>query len=59
MNEESARLRTHQLNIERYQRLLKTELTDLESRFLEKRLSEERFCLAMLTRGIDLPTTFK
>jgi hypothetical protein len=47
-------LRTHQQNIERYQRLLKTKLTDLETQFLEKRLSEERFWLAMLTKGSDL-----
>jgi len=59
MDEKSARLRTHQLNIERYQRLLKTKLTDIESKFLEKRLSEERFCVAMLAKGIDdLPAAF-
>ena len=37
-----ARLRAHQQNVERYQRLLKTKLTDLETKFLEKRLSEEQ-----------------
>ena len=50
LDENVARLRAHQQNIERYQRLLKTKLTDLESKFLEKRLSEERFLMAMLTR---------
>jgi hypothetical protein len=49
LDENVARLRAHQQNIERYQRLLKTKLTDLESKFLEKRLSEERFLMAMLT----------
>jgi len=64
MDERIARLRTHQNNIDRYQRLLKTELTELEMHYLEKRLSEERFAMAMLhfmspqrahQRSIDLP----
>jgi hypothetical protein len=54
MDRERAFLRTHQQNIERYQRLLKTKLTDLETQFLEKRLTEERFWLAMLTTSSDL-----
>jgi hypothetical protein len=48
MDERIARLRAHQSNVERYQRLLKTKLSDLESQYLEKRLSEERFAIAML-----------
>ena len=36
-----ARLRAHDNNISRYRRLLKTDLSDLERRFLERRLSEE------------------
>jgi hypothetical protein len=56
MDRELAFLRTHQQNIERYQRLLKTKLTELETQFLEKRLSEERFWMAMLTKSSDLPT---
>jgi hypothetical protein len=52
MDERIARLRAHQENIDRYQRLLKTKLADLESQFLEK-LSEERFLMAMLTKGGD------
>lgn len=36
-----ARLRAHDNNITRYRRLLKTNLSDLERRFLERRLSEE------------------
>ena len=58
-----ARLRTHQRNIERYQNLLKTELTEVEMHYLEKRLSEERLAVAMLdfmsqgdpAGGYDLP----
>ncbi|MCP3459562.1 hypothetical protein NLN62_04055 [Bradyrhizobium sp. CCGUVB23] len=38
----SARLRAHDKNISRYRRLLKTNMSDLERRFLEPRLSEER-----------------
>ena len=48
MDERIARLRAHQSNVERYQRQLKTNLSDLESQYLEKRLSEERFAIAML-----------
>jgi hypothetical protein len=54
-----ARLRAHQQNIERYQRILKTKVTDLEAKFLEKRLSEERFWMAMLSKGSDLPVAFE
>lgn len=48
MNEKAARLRAHQRNIDRYQRLLKSNLSATELRFVEQRLSEERFTLAML-----------
>jgi hypothetical protein len=48
MNQRIARLRTHQENIERYQSLLETKLNDVERQFVERRLSEERFAIAML-----------
>jgi hypothetical protein len=48
MDERIARLRTHQRNIDRYQTMLKTHLSETELRFVEKRLSEERFWMAML-----------
>ena len=48
MDEKFVRLRTHESNIDRYQRLLKTKLNDVETQFLERRLVEERFWLAML-----------
>jgi hypothetical protein len=35
-------------NIDRYQRLLKTKLSDAEVHYLKKRLSEERFAVAIL-----------
>ena len=48
MSERVNRLRSHQRNIDRYQCLLKSGLSDIELRFVEQRLSEERFALAML-----------
>jgi hypothetical protein len=48
MDEKVARLRTHQKNIDRYQGLLKTKLSEAEKHYLEKRLSEERFAITML-----------
>jgi hypothetical protein len=50
-----ARLRAHQLNIERYQRLLKTRLSEVETQFLERRLSEERFWAAILDYAAPSP----
>ena len=63
MNEKIARLRAHQRNVERYQGLLKSKLSQVELRFVEQRLSEERFALALLqfmgpsscTAQIELP----
>jgi hypothetical protein len=48
MNERIARLRAHQRNIDRYQGLLKSNLSAVESRFVEQLLSEERLALASL-----------
>ena len=47
-DEERARLRAHHSNISRYRRLLKTNLSDLERRFLERRLGEERSAVESL-----------
>jgi hypothetical protein len=58
MHERIARLRTHEKNIDRYQCLLKTKLSDLEQRYLEKRLSEERFAIAMLHFMSPAPISF-
>ena len=41
-------LRTHQKNIDRYERLLGTKLTAIEQRFIEQRISEERSAMVML-----------
>jgi hypothetical protein len=48
IDEKLARLRAHHNNIHRYRRLLKTELTDVERRFIERRLSEERSAMENL-----------
>jgi hypothetical protein len=38
----------HRNNIDRYRRLLRTRLTDLERQFIERRLAEELGALALL-----------
>ena len=59
METRTVQLRTHQKNIVRYENMLKTELTDRERQFVQKRLSEERFTIALLQcmsapKGFDL-----
>ncbi len=46
IDEKLASIRARTSNIRRYRRLLKTELTDLERKFILKRLSEEEEALA-------------
>ncbi len=41
-------LRTYQSNIDRYHRLLKTELSELERQFIERRLNEEKSAMESL-----------
>jgi len=48
MSERIARLHAHLQNIARFEGLLRGALSELEVKFLEKRLSEERFAIAML-----------
>ncbi|MGY4480075.1 hypothetical protein [Bradyrhizobium sp. USDA 3364] len=43
-----ARMRTHQSNIRRYDRLLQTNLSDVERQYVGKRLAEERAALQRL-----------
>lgn len=49
IDERIARLRAHQRNIERYQGLLRTRLSELEFQFLHKRLREEQLAMLRLT----------
>jgi hypothetical protein len=44
----TAQVRSHRRNIERYCRLLATELTDLERQYLHKRIAEEHAQLEQL-----------
>lgn len=48
MSERVSRFGFHQRNIDHYQGLLKFGLSDIELRFVEQRLSEERLALAIL-----------
>lgn len=64
MDERLARLRMHQANIGRYENLLKTNLSDVEQQFVEKRVAEERVAIAMLNsvsppNGSDAPGVHK
>ena len=45
----------HQRNIQRYCRLLATELTDLERQYLHKRIAEENAALDRLTMQMNEP----
>jgi hypothetical protein len=51
MDENGTRLRSHLQNIDRYQNLLKTHLTEIELQYLERRLLEERTAVAALHFG--------
>ena len=53
-----ARLRAYRNNIQRYRRLLKTELSDLERQFIERRLEEDGSAMQMLASS-TLPLAFK
>ena len=51
---EYALCQAHRNNIKRYERLLKTYLTDIERDFIEVRLSEARDALSLLDQGLRL-----
>jgi hypothetical protein len=51
----TAQLRSHWRNIERYCRLLATELTDLEREYLHKRIAEEHAQLERLEKRQPKP----
>ena len=61
IDESLSRLRAHRNNIHRYRRLLKTELTDLERTYVERRLMEEEAAMQALSNStfpLALPTKF-
>jgi len=49
IDDKLARLRAHRNNIHRYRRLLKTKLSDVERRFIDRRLNEERTAMESLS----------
>jgi len=58
IDEKFAVLRTHHNNIARYNRLLKTKLTEYERQFIERRLSEERSAIKTVAAS-ELPLSFE
>jgi hypothetical protein len=58
IDEKLARLRTHRHNIDRYRRLLKTRLTELERQYIARRLSEEQSALERLAAS-TFPLAFQ
>jgi hypothetical protein len=56
MDMQQERLRAHRKNIDRYEGLLRTQLTETERLFLAKRLCEERFYLSILAFAGPDPT---
>ncbi|WP_246791606.1 hypothetical protein [Bradyrhizobium commune] len=58
MDENLALLRAHRNNISRYHRLLKTELTEFERHFIERRLAEERSALENIAAS-TFPLSFQ
>jgi hypothetical protein len=55
--ENLARIRTHRNNIHRYRRLLRTELSDLERDFIDRRMAEEQAAFDALVAK-TFPVTF-
>jgi len=52
-----ARIRTHRNNIHRYRRLLRTELSDFERDFIDRRMVDEQAALDVLVAE-TFPVTF-
>ena len=55
IDERLARMRAHRSNIDRYQVLLRTELSEIESRLIERRLAEEQRAAAEVAALRALP----
>jgi len=58
MEDKFALLRAHRNNIDRYRRLLRTQLTELERGFIQKRLSEEQAAMDELA-ALTFPVSFR
>jgi hypothetical protein len=55
--ENLARIRTHRNDIHRYRRLLRTELSDLERDFIDRRMADEQAAFDALVAE-TFPVTF-
>jgi len=55
LDQDFARIRAHSNNLARYRRLLKTELSDIERQFIERRLAEEQTALEALAADVVPP----
>jgi hypothetical protein len=58
IDENFSLMRAHRNNIARYRRLLKTNLTDLERRFVERRVAEEQSALEKIAVS-TFPLSFR
>ena len=58
IDENFSLMRTHRNNIARYRRLLKTNLTDLERQFVERRVAEEQSALEKIAAS-TFPLLFR
>lgn len=58
MTKKTARIRAHQQNLDRYCRLLPTDLTDIERQFLHERIAQERLELEQLKAGASPDAAF-
>jgi hypothetical protein len=56
LEENLARLRAHRNNIDRYRRLLATQLSEVEQAFILKRLEQEQSIMDALAETTTLPT---
>jgi hypothetical protein len=56
IDENCVHLRARRNNVRRYRRLLQTELTELERRYIERRLNEEKSAMESLTSSTAPPS---
>lgn len=57
LDQDLARIRAHRNNLQRYRRLLKTRLSEIERQFIERRLAEEQAALDALAADV-FPAAF-
>ncbi|AMA61210.1 hypothetical protein BCCGELA001_12015 [Bradyrhizobium sp. CCGE-LA001] len=57
LDQDLARIRAHRNNLQRYRRLLRTKLSEIERQFIERRLAEEQAALDALAADV-FPAAF-